>query len=137
MAYSNFYGRFYVIRQNVRAAFASVWNFYPSRWYFGIAIFLQLIAWFEAFFIQHNLTGSFLVLHYNVDFGIDLVGDPSQIFFYPLVGLGILALNTIVAAALNRQKDFRIFVHFLLGASVVFALFLNLVLLFIYLINFR
>lgn len=137
MAYSNFYGWFYSVRQQAASGIASVWHFNPSRWYFLVILLLQIGAWLEALFIYHNLSGDLLVLHYNVDFGIDLVGDPRQIFLYPIIGLGILAFNTIVAATLYRQRDFRVFAHFLLAAALVSALFLNLVLLFIYLINFR
>jgi hypothetical protein len=137
MAYSNFYGRFYAVCSRAGSALEAVWYFLPSRWYFAGAALLQAIAWFEAFFIYRNLADNLLVLHYNVDFGIDLVGAPSQIFWYPLLGLGILALNTALAAAWHQHKDFRTFVHFLLAAAILFGLFLNLVLLFIYLINFR
>ena len=137
MAYSNFYGQFYVIRGRVGSSLAAVWNLSASRWYAALTVILQIIAWAESIFIYRNLTGDLLILHYNVDFGIDLVGVPSRIFVYPLVGLGVFILNLIIAAANHNRKDFRIFVHFLLSAAVVFGLFLNLALLFVYLINFR
>ncbi|MFA5184327.1 MAG: hypothetical protein WC456_02255 [Patescibacteria group bacterium] len=137
MAYSNLYARFYVLAGRAGTALAAVWHLPPSRWYLAAIGGLQIIAWLESFFIYHNLADNLLVLHYNVDFGIDLVGAAGRIFFYPLIGLGILALNAAVAAALYRQKDFRIFVHFLFSAALVFAIFLDLALFFVYLINFR
>lgn len=137
MAYSNFYARFYTVRRQVGSAFAVVWRFYPSRLYFLAVILLQIVAWLQALFIYRHLIGNLLVLHYNVDFGIDLVGDPFQIFIYPLFGLGVFIFNLIIASALNRHKDFKIFTHILLAAAALFSLFLSLALLFIYLINFR
>jgi len=56
---------------------------------------------------------------------------------HPILALVIFLLNSLLVATLHRQKDFNFFAHFLLLASLVFTLLLNLVLLFIYLINFR
>jgi hypothetical protein len=137
MAYSNFYDHFYVIRKQTSSALAAVWRFPSSRLYFLIIGLLQLAAWLEAIFIYRQLSGDLVVLHYNVDFGIDLVGTPTRIFIYPFFGLGIFLLNLGLAAALNTQRDFRIFIHLLLSAALIFGLFLNLALLFVYLINFR
>lgn len=137
MVYSNFYNYFYNWSQKASSALKALWHFRPSRFYLLIFILLQLLAWWQAISIFGHLSGNILVLHYNVDLGIDLVGSPTQIFLYPLYGLGILALNLIIAASTHHHKDFKIFTHLLLAAAVLFALFLNLVLLFIYLINFR
>jgi len=137
MAYSNFYGWFYAIRQQVGAALLAVWNLSFGRYYLITLVLVQIIAWLESLFIYRNLSGDLLILHYNVDFGVDLVGMSARIFTYPLIGLGIIVLNLALAAASHRQKDFRIFVHFVLTAALVFGLVLNLALLFVYLINFR
>jgi len=137
MAYSNFYARFYISRQKVAAALASVWSFIPSRWYVLSAGLLQIIVWWQAIFIYRHLSGDLLVLHYNVDLGIDLVGDPVRIFIYPLIGLVILMLNFILAAAYNNHQDGRIFTHLLLASAMLFNAFLSLAILGIYLINFR
>jgi hypothetical protein len=137
MDYSHLYARLYAQRQKALTAGAAVWHFYPSRFYFLAILLAQVLAWFQASFIFRNLSGELLVLHYNVDFGVDLVGLPAQIFFYPLFGLVVFLLNLVIAASLHRHKNFRTFVHLLLGAAVTFALFLNLTFWFIYLINFR
>jgi len=137
MTYSNFYGWFYVIRQQIGAALLAVWNLSFGRYYLVALVVVQIIAWLESLFIYRSLSGDLLILHYNVDFGVDLVGMSARIFTYPLIGLGIIVLNLALAAASHRQKDFRIFVHFLLTAALVFGLVLNLALFFVYLINFR
>lgn len=137
MAYSNFYARFYILRQKTGAALLSVWNFLPTRWYLGFSALLQAVAWWQAFFIYRNLAGGLLVLHYNVDFGIDLVGDPIRIFVYPLIGLGILVFNFIVAATFNHYQEAKVFNHLCLAGAALFNAFLLLAVLSIYLINFR
>lgn len=137
MAYSNLYARFYAFRQDIRASFAALWRFTPSRYYFGHAIILQVISWLQALFIYRNLSGELLVLHYNIDFGIDLVGAPWRIFIYPLYGLGVFALNWLLAISLHQRKNFRLFANLLLTAAIIFSLFVSLALMFVYLINFR
>jgi hypothetical protein len=137
MAYSNFYAKLYTAGKKVGVALSAVWHFVPSRLYFLIVALLQIAAWSQAGFIYRHLSGDLLILHYNVDTGIDLVGNPAHIFIYPLFGLGIFVLNLILTAALYRREDWRIFNHLLLSVAALFGFFLNLVLLSIYLINFR
>lgn len=137
MAYSNFYSRFYSGRDHLQASGRAIFSFRPSRIYLIVLGVLQLGAWFEAWFIKHNLSGEILVLHYNIDAGIDLIGDPVRIYLYPLAGLGIIVLNFLVLGFLTRSRIFKILVHFLFSASVFFAAFLNVALFAIYLINFR
>lgn len=137
MAYSNFYANFYSFCQEIKAAGAALWRFKPSRFYLGVAVLLQAADWWQAIFIFKHLSGELLVLHYNIDFGIDLIGEPRRIFLYPLFGLGIFALNWIIAAALRRRQYFRLFAQLLLTAALLFSLFVSLALMFIYLINFR
>ena len=137
MAYSNYYARISMALSGIKSSFGTVFRFAPSLIYSGLIIIFQALAWFQAWYIKHNLSGDILVLHYNVDFGIDLVGDPRQIYLFPLLGLGIYLLNLIILASLYKDKNFKIFTHLLLGAAVLFALFLVLALLSVYLINFR
>jgi len=136
MAYSNFYARLHSGAQELTSAFGSVFRFYPSRFYLPAGFLWQILAWWQAWFIFHNLTGDLLVLHYTVDFGVDLASDPSRIFLYPLFGLVVWFAALVVAAIFYRHRDFKIITHLLLGVSVVFGAFLSLALLAIYLINF-
>ena len=130
MIYSNFYARFYAFRQEVALAFATLWRFNSSRFYFGLAVIIQASAWLQAAYIYRHLSGDLLVIHYNIDFGIDLVGAPWRIFLYPAYGLAVFALNWIIASALYRRQHFRLFAN-------VFSLLTGLALMFVYLINFR
>jgi hypothetical protein len=137
MAYSNFYARIFANFDKSRASFRTIFRFTPSLIYLALFVAWQVVAWFQAWFIYKNLSGDVLVLHYNVDFGIDLVGDPARVYFFPVLGLIIFLLNLIILAVLHKDKNFKILVHFLLGAATLFAVFLSIALLAVYLINFR
>jgi len=137
MAYSNFYARFYANIDKIKASFGAIFRYKPSLIYLGIIIIWQCAAWFQAWLIRQSLSGDVLVLHYNVDFGIDLVGAPSSIYYYPLLSLGVFFLNLIILAMLSKDKNFKILAHFLLSAATLFNIFLSIDLLAVYLINFR
>lgn len=137
MSYSNFYSRFYRFKEKTGAALGVIGRFYPTRYYGTAFLVLQIFSWFQAILIKRNFSGEVLILHYNVDFGIDLVGDPVRIFLYPLLGLLIGLLNLALASLIYRHLEFKYLTHLLLGATVVFNCLLASALLAIYLINFR
>ena len=137
MAYSDIYANFFSICQKANQSLGALWRLLPVKFYLLALLFFQAFSWWGAYHIYSSLTGDILVLHYNVDFGIDLVGAPVRIFSYPLFGLGIVLLNAALAASFSRHRDFRVFSHLLLGAAICFNFILNIALFFIYLINFR
>jgi len=137
MVYSNFYARFYTVLDKIKRSFQAIFRLTSSRIYLGLIVFWQVIAWFQAWFIHRSLSGDIIVLHYNVDFGIDLVANPSQVYFYPLLGLAVALANLIILASLRKENNFKILVHYLLGAANIFGAFLCIALLAVYLINFR
>ena len=137
MAYSNFYAHWHSLIDKIKTSFGAIFHFVPSLVYMGLVIIGQILAWFQVWFIHRQLSENILVLHYNVDFGIDLVSDPIFIYLYPLLGLGVFFLNFIILAIFHKDKHFKILVHYLLGAAAVFGAFLSIALLAVFLINFR
>ncbi|QQG52673.1 MAG: hypothetical protein HY931_00350 [Candidatus Falkowbacteria bacterium] len=137
MNYSNFYARFYTFLQLSGAAFKRIFKFNFAKVYAGLIIFLQVLAWLQTISIYRRLTGDFTILHYNIDFGVDLIGRPQSIFYYPLLGLGVALLNIVLTAILARRREARLIIHFLMGAALAFAVFLSLALLALNFINFR
>lgn len=137
MTYSSFYARVYTSIMNIGRIFKNIFHFHYSVYYLVIIALSQIFAWVQAIFIYRGLTGDFLVLHYNVDFGIDLVTEPSRIFQWPLMAVVIFFINIIILASFNGRKEFNFFVHLLLIATGLIGLLLNLALLSVYLINFR
>ncbi len=46
-----------------------------------------------------------VVLHYNVYFGVDVIGDWRKIFFLPALGLFLFFLNLFLARSFYRQEE--------------------------------
>lgn len=137
MTYSKIDDLFFVFKQKSAASLSAAYRFRPSRYYFFLAFLLQLAAWSAAVMIYRQLSGSSLVLHYNVSGGIDLIGDPSEIFFYPVYGLLAFIFNFVISLFFSRRSDFHKFSHLLASGAVFFNVCLLLAIFFIYLINFR
>ncbi|HEX8973915.1 MAG TPA: hypothetical protein VF817_00305 [Patescibacteria group bacterium] len=57
-----------------------------------------------------------LVLHYNVYFGVDMIGAWWQLYFLPLIGLVILLINAFLGYLFYGQKE-RIVAHMLMLAT--------------------
>ncbi len=87
-----------------------------------------LIQWLEIFTLFFNMTGWLvllyfirkidfpIVLHYNVYFGVDVIGSWWQAYFLPLVGLMIIAVNNLLAYYIYSKKE-RIACYILLLAA--------------------
>ena len=72
-------------------------------------------------------------LHYNIYFGIDLLGYWYQIFLLPILGLGFFIINFMIASIIyNREK---ILSYFLAGTSSFVQIILTTSAIFIILIN--
>jgi len=137
MAYFNIYTRFYNFRTQFFLAWRTVFHFPSARFYLLGGLIFQIIAWIQAKIIYRGLTGGFLILHYNVSLGVDLVGEARQVFAYPLFGLGIILANLIILSLGNRTRDFKIIAHLLLSAALLFNLLISAALFSVYLTNFR
>jgi hypothetical protein len=137
MNYSNFYARLYTFLGREGAAFKRIFKFSYTKIYLGVIIFLQISVWLQTLAVWRRLTGDSAILHYNIDFGVDLIGSPQDIFYYPVFGLAVAIINVSLAAFIARRHDPRLVIHFLLLAAVAFAVFLNLAMLAINFINFR
>ena len=137
MSYSHFYNLGFDFKEQTFKALNSLWRHRPARLYLLLILIWQIISWFQARFIFKNLNSDLLVLHYNIDYGTDLVGASSNIFYYPLIGLAALVINLIICLVFYKNKDFKLFVNLLLGGLALFSILLNLALLSIYLINIR
>lgn len=73
--------------------------YWKDRWIFVSALFLlvsQLFMWgYGAFFI-HPTTDQ-IFLHYNVVFGVDLIGEWWKVFAAPVGGLAIFLINFLLS----------------------------------------
>jgi hypothetical protein len=77
------------------------------------------------------------ILHFNVDFGIDLVGDARKLFNIPIIALAISLLNFLLLFVFIKNKDFKFIAHIILAAALLTNVFLSLAVGPIYTMNFR
>ena len=111
--------------------------------YFFVKIYLILLAaanlalWGVAIYINTNLQSSRIALHYNVDFGINLVGNARQIFIIPILGIIIILLNLAIIFSISKNKERVVIAHMLLMASLLANIILIMAIAAIFLINFR
>lgn len=100
-----------------------------------ISAALNLLSWAGAYFLRSLIGSELAVLHYNVVFGIDLIGPASQFFILPLVGLIIFFINCLAAALLFGNRE-RLLSFVSLITMMIANLFCLISLYFAYLINF-
>jgi len=101
----------------------------------AIALLLNLISWVGGILIIRFLGNEQAVLHYNIVFGIDLIGDPKGVLLIPVAGLLIILSNLLLAASLSDARDKILSIMFL-SVSLVSNFFVVLAIYLIYLINF-
>lgn len=111
------------------------WSF--SRVYGVIVLVLNLINWFFSFLLYRSLGDELTVLHYNIDFGIDLIGHRGELFVNPIFGLVLIILNLVLLLFFVRHKHFKFVSYLLWNAAALANIFLLLAVLAVYLINFR
>lgn len=78
----------------------------------GVAAGVAVLAWFPR--------GESVALHYNVRFGIDLVGEWYRLLRLPAVSLALAAVNAVVALFVWRRD--RVLAYLLGAGTVVVAI---------------
>ncbi len=79
-----------------------------------LGILLNLGLWFWLFWQSRSFT-DLITLHYNIYFGIDLLGPWYQIFLLPALGSLFLVLNVFLTAIVYKKE--KILGYFLMVAS--------------------
>jgi len=103
-----------------------------NRLLIGSSLFLN-IALFLFFYFFIRQSDIPIVLHYNVDWGVDYFGEVKSIFILPTVGMIIFLLNGVLALKLWRKN--RILSYFLTTATFLTQDFLIISSIALYLIN--
>jgi len=89
---------------------------------------LFLFFWF--FIKQNNIP---IVLHYNVDWGVDYLGEVKSIFVLPIMGIIIILLNGFLA--LEFWKKNRALSYFFTAVAFLVQFFIIIGGIALYLIN--
>jgi len=91
---------------------------------------IALFLFFHFFIKQSDIP---IVLHYNIDWGVDYFGEVKSIFVLPTVGIIIFLLNGVLALKLWGKN--RILSYFLTTATFLTQGFLIISGIALYLIN--
>jgi hypothetical protein len=87
------------------------------QWVLIASLAINLGNWlFIAFFIRP--VDFLIILHYNVYFGVDLIGSWWQMYLMPLIGLLIAFANAFLGYLFYQRKE-RIVAHLLMLATLI------------------
>ncbi len=105
------------------------------RLYLILLFVLNIANWLFVYYVNRNVSQNLVVLHYNVNLGVNLIGNVANIYIIPALGLSFIILNFLLL--LNTYRKSKLLVHLILGSSLLINLFLIASTVSIYLINFR
>lgn len=97
-----------------------------------LSLFLNLGMWFFLAFKAGSFS-DIIYLHYNIYFGIDLIGKWHQVFFFPSLGIFFFIVNFLLGAVVFSQE--KILSYFLAFSSSIIQLILILALIFLMVVN--
>ncbi len=133
---SKFINFLYFFRQNFISFFSKLFSYLYIKIYLILLFILNITIWSTAYFIDARIDEELIALHYNVDFGINLIGEAKKIYIIPLLGLVIILINFILATSVSRRRDGMFISHILFISSIVINIILLLAIASVYLINF-
>ncbi|MFH0956182.1 MAG: hypothetical protein V1801_03180 [Candidatus Falkowbacteria bacterium] len=125
----------YLSREKLVQAVLYLVSFMFVRMYLLFLFALNIINWLLAYYVNNNVSQNLVVLHYNVNLGVNLIGDARDIYIIPTLGLAFIVINFILLLNIFSKNKFLI--HLLLGFSLLINLFLIAGTVAIYLVNFR
>lgn len=126
---------FYLGRAKLAESVLYLVSFPFVRIYLLFLFVLNITDWFLALYVNKAVSQNLVVLHYNVNLGVNLIGQVSDIYIIPTLGLSFIVINFLLLLNLYRKN--RFIIHLLLGFSLLVNLFLIAGTTAIYLINFR
>lgn len=125
-----------IFRNNFSVSWSEAFGWPFFRIFSLVVLGLNLLNWTVSFLLYRSLGDELTVLHYNIDFGIDLVGHRGELFINPSLGLILIVLNMILLLFFARHKHFKFISYLLWNAAALANFFLLLSVLAVYLINF-
>ena len=127
----------YLAKQRFAAFIFTLTSALYFKIYLGAIFLANILAWSLAVVIRQQSDESTLILHYNVDFGIDYIAEVWHIFLLPLSGLVINSINVILVSILYKYQQEKLIFHLLFAGALIANLTIITALAALYLINFR
>jgi hypothetical protein len=134
---SKIYHDFYAFKDKFSYLFSEVFSAKHVKIYLFLTAGLNACLWFLCWLFYRQVKEDLIILHYNIDFGVDLIGQPGKIFIIPFFGLFTLVFNFILLFIFARRIDFKMISHLSLAAALLVNLFLSLSFGPLYIINFN
>lgn len=128
---------FSLTKNNISLFFTDLFLYLHIKLYLISLIFINALVWSIAFVIYNRLKNELIYLHYNVDFGVNLIGESKNIFIIPILGLLVILSNLFLYGFVNKRKDRKFISHILFSGGLSVNIILLISILLIYLINFR
>ena len=125
----------YINAGQYRVAMSDFFFRKTSYIYLGIALLINGLTWFLVIVTHRSLADSLAILHYNVIFGIDKIGEPTSLYQLPAIGLILIIVNFFVSVLLVRKRE-QIPGQFLLLTAILGNLILLVAVYLLYIINF-
>ncbi|KKR21750.1 MAG: hypothetical protein UT48_C0004G0006 [Parcubacteria group bacterium GW2011_GWE2_39_37] len=132
--FSKILNNIFLFRQWLKGLASNLFGLLYFKIYFSATIFINLLNWILAIFINQKNTADQVILHYNVDFGANLIGNEKQLYTLPLLALTIFLVNLILV---NNYRNDKFISHILLMSALLANIFLLIAHATLYLINFR
>lgn len=110
------------------------WHGRIVLWLLVSAVFANLINWLIIVVFIRPVVPT-IILHYNVYFGVDMMGNPKWVFVLPAIGLFLLLVNNFLAIYFYDNKE-RIASYILLTGALMIQLSLLIATLSVIIINY-
>ena len=136
ISWSKIYYNSHLLTDKLFYRLAEAFGLLETKICLGLLTLLNLTIWGFTWLFYNQVKGGLIVLHYNTDFGVDLIGEPKNLFIIPMLGLFIGLFNFILLLFFVKNSNFKILAYIILGAAILANIFLSLALGPLYLINF-
>jgi len=133
---SRIYHDIYSLKDRLAYLFSEIFYLKHVKIYLAFGGVVNASLWFFSWLFYRQVKEDLIILHYNVDFGVDLIGSPEKIFMIPALGSFALVFNFFLLFVFAKRSDLRMISHLSLAAALLVNFFLSLSLGPLYIINF-
>ncbi len=105
--------------------------------YLAANLLANLFVWAASAVVYRLAAQGTLILHYNVDFGVDYLGEGYNVFLLPVSATVVLALNFYLVYAVSRYRPDKIISNLLFAGALAVNLLILVSEYFLYLINYQ
>ncbi len=127
--------KYYQLLSQLKELFFDFFSSWPMRIYAMALFCLNILLWLIAVKAVMASGRQLTILHYNIDFGVNLVGEAKKILVIPLLGLLVALINLVLAFVVYQVNVFLR--HLLLAGAVMVNFLLLAALAAIYFVNFH